>query len=186
MSGVVLSRPRLRASTTALALLVTLTAGACLAHTRESLSVEVSIASVTLGEDCAADGITDGDCAGECPSLCQQSSLQLRIAASGEGSVVPFEIVSIRVVDPESGSATTIASRNPRSFVDGYIAWDETIAPGDLLDVSYETTAPDWSALTSRSGFGWGTVYRVEMVVLVDGVERTLMADAMREPEIDT
>ncbi len=174
------------------AALFALPLSACLAtHSTEALEVDASIASVTLGEDCGMGaGLIGGercDSEGPCPSLCQQSSVQLRLVAGAEGAEVPFEIVSIRVIDPESGSATSITARNPRVFVDGYAAWDETIAPAESLSVSYETTSPSWGALGGGAdSFGWGHVYRVEMVVRIDGVERTLRADAMREPEIAT
>jgi len=163
---------------------------ACLAtHSTAALEVDASIASVTLAEDCGMGaGLIGGercDSSGDCPSLCQQSSLQLRLVASAEGAEVPFEIVSVRVIDPESGAATSITASNPRTFADGYIAWDETIAPAESLSVSYDTTAPSWGALGAES-FGWGHVYHVEVVVRIDGIERTLGAEAMREPEIAT
>lgn len=165
---------------------------ACLAtHQTESLEVDVTIASVSLADDCGSTGLIGGeacDSDGPCPGLCQQSSLQLHIVASDDGSEVPFEIVSIRVIDPESGGSTAITSRNPRVFVDGYVAWDEIIAPSDDLSVSYETSAPSWGSIdpSGDSRFGWGHVYEVEVRVRVDGVERTLTAEAMREPEIAT
>ncbi len=168
---------------------------ACLAtHSTEALDVDVSIASVALADDCGSAGLIGGAerCAPDvpCPDLCQQSSLQLRIVASDDGVEVPFEIVSVRVIDPETGGSSTLTTRNPRLFVDGYTAWDETIAPSDELDVSYETSAPDWGAISSGADsddrFGWGHAYDIEVRVRVDGVERTLTAEAMREPEIAT
>ncbi|MBN8613092.1 MAG: hypothetical protein J0L92_21050 [Deltaproteobacteria bacterium] len=171
--------------------LMVLPLAACLAtHSTESLEVDVSIASVSLADDCGSAGLIGGercDSSGPCPDLCQQSSLQLHIEASAEGSEVPFEIVSVRVIDPETGGSSSLTARNPRVFVDGYTAWDETIAPSDALDVSYDTSAPDWGAIhESADSFGWGQTYDVEVRVRVDGVERTLTAEAMREPEIAT
>ncbi len=166
---------------------------ACLAaHSTEALAVEASISSVTLAQDCpSADtdepGIA-GDCAegaDGCGGWCQQSSLQLHLVASAEGAEVPIEIVTVRVFDDTGTLVSPLTARNARTFGDdGYAAWDETIAPSETLDVAYDTTAPDWSSTSSR--LGWGAVYRVEVVIRVDGVERTLSADAMREPEIVT
>lgn len=165
-------------------------AGCLASHSTESLEVTVEIASVTLGDDCGSAGLIGGErceADAECPSLCQQSSLQLRIEASAEGAEVPFEIVSIRVIDRDSGGSSGLTARNPRVFSDGYSSWDETIAPGDALSVSYETSSPDWGAIDGRAdSFGWGEIYDVEVRVRVDGVERTLTAEAMREPEIAT
>lgn len=166
--------------------------GCLAAHTTEALAVEASISSVTLAQDCASAGAPEpgfaGDCAegsDSCGGWCQQSSLQLHLVASGEGAEVPFEIVTVRVLDPDGDLVSTLTSRSPRTFGDdGYLAWDETIAPAETLDVAYDTTAPDWSAPGAR--LDWGTVYRVEVVIRIDGVARTLSADAMREPEIVT
>ncbi len=166
--------------------------GGCLAtHSTEALEVEVSLASVTLAQDCptgAAEPGFAGDCAEDsdgCGGWCEQSSLQLRITATADGTEVPFEIVSVRVTDPDAALVGSLTTRNPRVFtVDSYTAWDETIAPSDDLSVTYDTTAPDWYASGAR--LAWGTVYEVEVVVRVDGVERTLRGEAMREPEIVT
>lgn len=168
--------------------LLALPLAACVAaHSGSALEVDASIASVTLAQDCPApEAAWEADCAeGFDCNWCTQSSLQLRITASDAGNEVPFEIVSIRLHDADSGFDTTIAARNPRTF-DGevYNAWDQTIAPGESLDVSYDTTAPDWSGSGAR--LGWGVTYEVEVVVRIDGVERTLRAEAMREPEIVT
>lgn len=179
-------------SALALASLPLASAGCVAHHSTEALAVEASIASVTLAQDCPAErggaGLIGGDCAegADACGFCQQSSLQLHLAAIGDGAEVPFEIVSIRVLDPDAVLVGSLSSRNPRTFeADGYVAWDETLAPGDDLDVTYDTTAPDWYG-TSGARLGWGTVYRVEVVVRIDGVERTLVGEAMREPEIVT
>jgi len=168
---------------------------ACLAaHSTEALAVEASISSVTLAQDCPSAGAGApepgfaGDCAegaDGCGSWCQQSSLQLHLVASADGAEVPFEIVTVRVFDDAGALVSPLTTRNPRTFGDdGYAEWDQTIAPSETLDVAYDTTAPEWSSASSR--LGWGTVYRVEVVIRIDGVERTLSADAMREPEIVT
>ena len=53
----------------------------------------------------------------------------------------------------------------------------------------YDTSAPNWSAIAG-SGGAWetyGMQFRIEMVVRIDGVERTLeFAPASREAEIVT
>jgi hypothetical protein len=167
---------------------------ACLAaHQTESLSVEASLSSVTLAQDCAPPsaergGAFAGDCAEgseSCGGWCTQSSLQIHLVASDEGEEVPFEIVSVRVLDSEAHLVGALSTRNARLFADdGYTTWDETIAPSETLDVTYDTSAPDWYASGAR--LGWGETYDVEVVVRIDGVERTLRGQAMREPEIVT
>ena len=166
---------------------------ACLAtHQTESLSVEATLSSVTLAQDCAVRGEPGGAFAGDCAegadscgSWCTQSSLQIHLVASADGEEVPFEAVSVRVTDSESHLVGALSTRNARVFADdGYASWDQTIAPGETLDVTYDTTAPDWYASGAR--LGGGETYDVEVVVRIDGVERTLRGEAMREPEIVT
>ena len=163
---------------------------ACLGtHTSSALSVEASIASVTLADDCpAASARPEADCepglTGGC-GFCQQSSIQLRLTAGAEGTEVPFELVSIRVFDAD-GVPASIVARSPREFADGeYRVWDERIAPRDDLSVTYDTTSLDGTSTAFYAG-GRLALLHVVVVVRIDGVERTLEADASREPEIAT
>lgn len=177
--------------------------GACIAtHTPDpSLEVDASIASVTLADDCGSAGPPDGraepgfiagDCAEDSPNcgFCRQTGMQLSIEAAAEGASVPFEVVAIRLYDMETGALSdTLDPRAAQIFVDGaYGAWDEMIHPGDSLNVSYDSSSPDWTAI--GGGNSWethGMRFRVEMDVRIDGVDRTLdFAPASREAEIVT
>lgn len=175
------------AATSCLALGLT----ACLGtHTPSALEVEASIASVTLADDCpSAEARPEGDCApgliGGC-GFCQQSSIQFRLTAGAEGTEVPFELVSIRVFDAD-GEPIALSARNPREFAAGeYRVWDERIAPRDDLSVTYDTSSLDGSSAAFYDPSGRLALLHVVVVVRIDGVERTLEADASREPEIAT
>ena len=111
--------------------------------------------------------------------------LQIYFEVGAFGEEVLFEIVLVRVLDSDVNLVGALSARNPRVFSgDTYAAWDQTLAPSETLDVTYDTTAPDWYASGAR--LGWGETYDVEVVVRIDGVDRTLSARAMREPEIVT
>jgi hypothetical protein len=183
--------PRLARSLLCALALVSL--DACLAsHTQheDPPPVEAELAAVTLADDCAGESRFAGDAAPcpagtECPSFCRQSSVQVHIDATElDDASVPFEVVSIRLLEMDGTPVDELDSRNARLLVDGvYAAWDEQIAPGVELDVSYDTSAPEWSA----DAFRVSHEYRVEMDVRIDGVVRTLeLAPVMREPEIVT
>ena len=164
---------------------------ACLgSHTTSALAVEASIASVTLAGDCldVAGLRQDADCAPGLTScdFCQQSSIQLRLTASADGTEVPFELVSIRVFDAD-GAPVALTARNPREFAAGeYRSWDERIAPSDDLSVTYDTSSLDGLSTAFYDGAGRLALLHVVVVVRIDGVDRTLEADASREPEIAT
>lgn len=181
-----------------LALVAPAVLAACLStHEPEpgTLDVEASIASVTLADDCATagepgPGLWAGDCAEDgCPSFCQQTAVRLTLDAAAEGETVPFEVVSIRLLTMDGALADELSPHDAQLFVDGaYVGWDEQIAPGQSLHVTYDTSAPDWT--TIGGGNSWAThgmEFRVEMVVRIDGVEQTLeFSPAMREAEIVT
>ena len=159
-------------------------------HVPSALTVEASIASVTLADDCPpAAARPEADCepglVGGC-GFCQQSSIQLHLTAGAEGTEVPFELVSIRVFDAD-GAPVALTVRNPREFALGeYRVWDERIAPSDDLSVTYDTSSLDGSLAAFYDPSGRLALLHVVVVVRIDGVDRTLEADASREPEIAT
>jgi hypothetical protein len=178
----------------ALALPVSMLSGCVAVHTPSTLEVEASLSSVSLADDCPAEptdgtAIVDADCAGfaaDC-GFCQQTGLQLRFTAAGTGEEVPVEIVSVSLLSEDGAFLEHLTARDPRTFgEEGYVAWDETIAPSEDLHVAYDATSPDWSTVESPEG-RYGTRYRVQVVVRIDGVERTLeLSPVMREAEIVT
>lgn len=188
---------RVRTATTLLILGgATLALTACLSHTRTepTLDVDASIASVTLGDDCAAErgpGIA-GDCEpgfAECGGFCTQTGVRLHLEAAADGPAVPFEVLRVRMYTMDGALVDELSGRNPREFAeDGYGPWDEMIAPGADLSVSYDLDAPDWASI--GGGDEWetyGMSFRIEIDVRVDGVERTLEFEpASREPEVVT
>ena len=178
--------------------------GACLSHTRSddagpsagdsafpdtcvcedaasAPEVEAVLSSVTLADDCALD--TDSDCAGDC---CQQTSLQLQFSASSVGTEVAIEIVSVSLFTEDGAFLQNLTLRDPRTFDMGsYLPWDERIAPSESLHVAYDATSPDWTVIDP--GHRFGTRYRVQVVVRIDGAERTLeLSPVMRQTDLDT
>ncbi|AKF07688.1 hypothetical protein [Sandaracinus amylolyticus] len=181
----------------ALALTAPTLQGCAASHSTESLEVEASIASVTLAEDCPdaqpaaprEPGLI-GDCAEDGPcGWCTQSSVQLAIRAGEGDAAVPFEVVSIRLRTLDGELVDELEPRGAQVFLgETFGAWDERIEPGAELDVRYDTSAPDWSAIGSGEAYrSYGVQLRIEMRVRIDGVERTLeLAPVSREPEIVT
>lgn len=177
----------------ALALAVPALHGCMASHSEPSLTVEAELASATLADDCAAERIGGiADCApgyADC-GFCQQTGVQVAIDASPDGDApVPFEVVAVRLRAMDGTLLDELDPRGARLFVDGaYAPWDEQIAPGASLQVTYDTSSPDWA--TIGGGDPWSTYgmsFAIEMVVRIDGVERTLqLSPVSREPEIVT
>lgn len=186
----------------ALVLGAPLTLHACLeSHVEPSIDVEASISSVTLAEDCGgsddsreaepAPGRWAGDCAeGEsCGGWCQQTGVQLAIDAGPGDTTVPFEVLSVELHSMDGAMLEALSPRQARVFVeDGYTSWDEQVAPGASLRVTYDTSSPDWTAIGGGDSWAtYGMSFRVVMRVRIDGVERTLEFEpASREAEIVT
>ena len=174
--------------------------GACLAaHETPILDVDATIASVTLADDCTAaadepgraSGIAaDCDAEDDCGGYCRQSAISLAIEAEAEGPSVPFEVISIRAYNMDGGAfVQELSPYAAQIFVDGvYGPWDEQIDAGAILNIRYDTTELDWPRVDTGAGFRLsGVELRIEMVVRIDGIDRTLeFSPVTREPEIVT
>lgn len=186
----------------ALGLAVPALSGCAMTHsTPPALSVEAEIASVTLGDDCAAraaPGLWAGDCAESDTDgcgFCQQTAVQLHLLAvdadPASAETVPVEVMSVRLLG-EDGAL--VAELSPHELLvwsdaDGaYVAWDGTISSGEDLEISVPTSAPDWTSI--GGGEPWSTYgmrFDVDLTLRVDGADRSLdYSPAMREPEIVT
>jgi hypothetical protein len=169
-----------------------------------SLDVEAAIASVTLGDACGgaggarrpppADGEPSADIIGDCEDGgfcggCRSTSIQLAIDAGAGDLDVPFEVISIELLDMDRRVLDTLDPTEASLYTDdGFVSWDERVAPNDSLSVRYETTSPDWASIGDGNAWStYGVPYRIRMRVRIDGEERTLdFSPAMREPEIVT
>lgn len=166
-------------------------AGCAAYHGTPSLEVEASVSSAVLANDCAS-GLFDARCeAGTpCPDFCQQTAVHLDLTAIEAEGEVPIEVVEIRLVSLADGRVVDTLSPHEALVFDGasYVAWDQTLAGGESLDVRYPTDAPDWAAI--GGGDAWSThsmEFRIEVRLRVDGVERTIdLAPVQREAEIVT
>jgi hypothetical protein len=153
-------------------------------------AVEVSIASVTLADDCG-HGPTQAPPADEpvqtaqAPAssermargasmsadisagarACEQSSIQLRVANSTDADA-KVVIQKIEILDGDGAKVGELTPRAPSRWTnDTYEAWDEQVAAGATLSVSYALSAP---------GVSRGETYTVRVIVAADGGAQTL------------
>lgn len=190
-----------------LSLLSAAVVGACgpIDAPASGLTVEASITAVSLADDCrsaaAAAPRPAGDCAsvdagaglvGGCGGFCRQSSAQLTLTAGAGVGSARIAVAAVRLVDATTGATLeTLTAREPQAWNNAtsvYAPWDETLAHDSTLRVSYKLSAPTWSTLGSATDrFAYTRRYRLEIVLTVDGVARTVRStEITREPEIVT
>lgn len=164
------------------------------------LSVEATIASVTLGDECGSSGApAQGDVAGRCASDesgfapsgcgggCQQSNVQISFTSSDGSGAAKIEIVSVTLHDAGDGSELDqLETSNPQrwSTSGGYSAWDQTIAPKTELKASYTLSSPAWSTMSDQS---YSRKFRLRVTVKIDGTQVVLQSAILsREPAVAT
>ncbi|MEZ4394749.1 MAG: hypothetical protein R3A48_27050 [Polyangiales bacterium] len=178
--------------------------GACSASvgpsaTPDNLTLDASVSSVNLAQDCPTQGAgaaqSDARCAanaagliGGCGSLCRQSSMQIQLRATGDG-VASVRVARVRLLDARTGAfLQDLTARSPQAWRDpgGYVAWDGNITAPQTLRTSFALTAPSWYTITP-SQEQYSRSYRVEVTLQVDGVDRVILSsELMREPEVVT
>ena len=153
---------------------------------------DLSIASVTLADDCGTGPTAEPPVAeagsmqqpagpaGERESMskgsarasmsgdraCEQSSVQLRVA-NGTTAASAISIKKVEVLTESGDVIGELQWRTPSRWVDdAYQAWDEQVAPSQVLQVSYSLTAPG-PVLP-------GSTYTVRVTVAAGDGERTI------------
>lgn len=172
--------------------------------TESTLEVDVSIAGVSLGEDCGeTGGLAPGRCAPEedgggagagepsadcdgpcCGSYCQPSSVTFSIIADGDRSA-DFRVVSVTLLDgTDRSELMELTADTPRRWTDeGYVAWDEVVPTPSDMQTLYDLHGIDWSGVEDS----YSRTYRLRVEVEVDGEVRTLTSEeTTREAPIVT
>lgn len=164
-------------------------------------AVEIAIASVKLADDCP-DEVAEapkvqsrsapmGDCAGDCgvgPQHCEQTMLQVSFRSGGSQSA-PVSIKQIELLDAAGHKVGTLTPRKPTRWAQNgtYVAWNQTVAAGELVSASYALSAPDWLALGGRDP---SATYKVRVTFAVGGGEKTVekqaVVSAFSEPNVVT
>jgi len=164
--------------------------------------IDAAISSATLGNDCGTSSSLTGDCAeapasdagtgrpsGGCGGYCQQSNAQLALS-NRSGVVSTITVAEVHLLDAASGARLDdVDAKNARIWTgSSYATWDSKLAAGATAKVTYDMTQIDWTKI--GGGNSWNTYsrkYKLEIVLRVDGSERTLVSGELsREPEVVT
>ena len=173
------------------------------------VTVEASILSAVVADDCQTADISDGvgkakekRALGEsakadaAEAACEQSRVQLLLRASAGDTPAHIELVSVRL--NEAGSKRELSqlmARNPQQWStpsNRYVPWDLTLSPGQELRTSFDLTAPNWTAI--GGGNPWNTMgmhFTLSVTLRIDGHERAVDFQVtspflMREPNVKT
>ena len=153
-----------------------------------------------LGNDCGSSSSLTGDCAaapsedagagrGGCGGYCQQSNAQLALS-NRSGIASTIAVAEVHLLDAATGARLDdVDAKNARIWTgSSYVAWDSKLAAGATAKVTYDMTQIDWTKI--GGGNSWNTYsrkYKLEIVLRVDGSERTLVSGELsREPEVVT
>ncbi len=103
---------------------------------------------------------------------CKQSSIQLAVTAPQEASSAKLAVKSVELLMADGKSLGMLTTREPSVWSDdgGYVAWNETVQPGDDLSVSYAVTQPNWGGVEDRRSQS----YTMKAVVSIAGADQTV------------
>lgn len=166
-------------------------------------AVTVQMIAATLGDDCGgapplgpppakgatqAKGAAKRDDAGpsKAKRRCDQTSIQLSIAAAASGKPATVRVEEVEIFDDAGASLGVVKASAPRKWSeDAYVDWDQQIAPGTELAVSYALSEPDWTKVPNR----FDKTYIVKAKVSVDGagraVQTTVKVEARANPAVN-
>jgi hypothetical protein len=143
------------------------------------LKVKADIASVTLGDECAAGG----------GGFCQPSNLQMAFIADAGTKGAAFEIVKAELLDSSNGAVIdALTVTKPQIWNgSGYVTWDQNVTPGGDLKASYDLSSPQWSKIdgtqTGRVSSSYSKAYKLQLTIRIDGAEIVLVStDLNRQP----
>lgn len=112
---------------------------------------------------------------------CEQTSMQLSITAAAGGAPIELRVKKVELFDEGGSSLGELASRSPIVWSDAgaYQPWDQMVAPGKTLSVSYSLAQPSWGSVADR----WNKTYVLKAVISVGGDDQTVKRDVQVSAE---
>ena len=100
--------------------------------------------------------------------------MQLSIISPADLAPGELRVKRVEVFDDTGKLVGTLTPRSPSRWSGGsYVAWDQKIAPAQVLSVSYPLTQPDWSKVNER----FNKSYTIKAIVTVSGKDHALERD---------
>ena len=139
--------------------------------------ISVELTAATLADDCGGGGggsagkSEKADSARKEKRRCEQSSMQLSIRAES-GAAGSVQVKKVELFDDTGALLGQLTARSPTIWSEGgaYVPWDQAVAAGRTLSVSYALSQPDWGAVDHRRN----KTYLLKAVLSVGGGDRTV------------
>ncbi len=125
-------------------------------------------------------------------ALCEQTSMQLSLHASGGPGPMKIQIKKIDLLDASDKVLGQLTARKPSRWDDkgNYVTWDESIAPSQTIATSYLLSSPDWNKISNGRLNAQGKLFKLRVTITVGSSERTVEKQVMTpfaiEPTIQT
>ncbi|MCW5807989.1 MAG: hypothetical protein KIT31_36895 [Deltaproteobacteria bacterium] len=160
--------------------------------------VAVEMTAATLGEDCGgttptappakifkAEKAEKADMAdapkakGKSSSMrrCQQTSMQLAIVGQPGTPATAIKVKKVELYDDAKKLIGTLTASSPTVWSDDdgiYKPWNQAVASGAKLSVSYVLSQPDWSGVKDKAS----RAYVLKAVVTVGSADQTVEREA--------
>tara|TARA_R110002096_G_scaffold16898_7_gene57852 strand:- start:5726 stop:6340 length:615 start_codon:yes stop_codon:yes gene_type:complete len=153
-------------------------------------NADISIASVTLLEDCP-DAADDNDSAGASMDMeegyvqpCRQATMQIAITGQRDASA-SFAIKEVRLLGPDDAVLGIVKAREPSLWSgSGYAAWDQRVVPGPAIKASYKLSLGDWNSIEKALGKNsYGPLFVIEADIAIGATPLTIRSGKVaREP----
>ncbi len=84
--------------------------------------------------------------------VCEQTSMQLSVVAAADAEKTQLTVAKVELYDDKGALLGELTARAPSVWGDdgSYQAWDESIAGGQELSVSYALSQPPWGDISDR------------------------------------
>lgn len=151
-------------------------------------AVTVQMTAATLGDDCGgtppasaakqksitpakADEMREA----RAKSVCEQSSMQLSVAAAAGGAPTRLSVKKVELFDDKGALLGELTASAPTVWDPSgvYQAWDQSVAPGQDLSVSYVLSQPSWDEVSGRRNRS----YVLKAVITIGDGEQTVQRD---------
>lgn len=153
-------------------------------------AITVAMTAATLADDCGgispppaartqakqrSDESSGGPSRVAARRACEQSSMQLSVIAPAGASANRLTVKKVELFDDQGALVGVVTPRAPTVWAqDGtYQPWDQKVAAGQELSVSYALSQPPWGEVTER----WNRTYVLKAVITVGATDRSVQRD---------